>query len=100
LTERRTGGGAVYGESSRESLLIAWPLDTPADWIDWVNTAQTEAELEALRKCVNRGTPYFSDGWKTLIANALGLESTLVRYYQFTAFPVAPNDICSCLRLC
>jgi putative transposase len=56
----------------RESLLSTWPLDTPADWVDWVNTAQTEAELEALRKCVNRGTPYGSEGWKTRIANSLG----------------------------
>ncbi len=61
----------------RESLLSKWPVDIPADWVGWVNAAQTEAELEALRKCVNRGTPYGSEGWKTRIANALGLESTL-----------------------
>ena len=52
----------------REPLLSAWPLDTPADWVDWVNAAQTEAELEALRKCVNRGTPYGSEGWNALEA--------------------------------
>ena len=52
-------------------------FDTPTDWVGWVNAAQTEAELEALRKSVNRGTPYGSAGWRTRVANALGLESTL-----------------------
>jgi REP-associated tyrosine transposase len=61
----------------RESLLNAWPLDRPENWVDCVNGAQTEAEIESLRKCVNRGTPYGSEAWKTRIANALGLESSL-----------------------
>jgi hypothetical protein len=33
--------------------------------------------IEALRKCVNRGTPYGSETWKTQIAATLGLKSTL-----------------------
>lgn len=42
-----------------ESLLSDWPFDRPADWVEWVNAAQTETqtEIEALRKCVNHGTP-------------------------------------------
>jgi putative transposase len=61
----------------RESLMSAWPLDRPENWVDWVNGTQTESEIDALRKCVNRGTPYGSEAWKTRIANALGLESSL-----------------------
>ena len=61
----------------RESLLSSWPLDTPADWIDWVNGAQTAGELDALRKSVNRGTPYGSKDWAMRIANVLRLEFTL-----------------------
>jgi REP-associated tyrosine transposase len=41
----------------RESLLSEWPLDRPEDWLGWVNKPQTNAEVEALRRCVNRGTP-------------------------------------------
>jgi hypothetical protein len=33
----------------------------PADWIDWVNGAQTAGELDAPRKSVNCGTPYGSE---------------------------------------
>lgn len=33
-------------------------------------------ELLALRRCVNRGTPYGSDRWTARTTTALGLEST------------------------
>jgi hypothetical protein len=61
----------------RESLLSDWPFDRPVDWVECVNAAQTEGEIEALRKCVNRGTPYGTEAWKTQIAATLGLKSTL-----------------------
>ena len=64
-------------QRDRESLLTAWPLDRPENWLGWVNEAQTDAELEALRKCVNRGTPYGSENWTAQIAAALGLKYTL-----------------------
>jgi putative transposase len=64
----------VHGDG--ESLLSDWLFDGPADWVEWVNAAQTEAEIEALRKCVNRGTPYGTEIWKTKIAATPGLKST------------------------
>jgi hypothetical protein len=39
--------------------------------------AQADAEVEALRRCVHRGTPYGSENWTTLIVAALGLKYTL-----------------------
>ena len=65
----------VHGD--RESLLSDWPFDRAADWVEWVNAAQTEAEIEALRRCVNRGTPYGTETWQTQIAAMLELKSTL-----------------------
>jgi putative transposase len=64
-------------DGDRESLLSAWPLDRPKNWVNCANGVQTEAEIESLRKCVNRDTPYGSEAWTTRIANALGLESSL-----------------------
>ena len=64
----------LYGDG--KSLLSGWPVDVPANWVDWVNGAQTASELKALRNSVNRGTPYGSAGWTTRIAHALGLEFT------------------------
>ena len=40
---------------------------------------ETENELDALRKSVNRGSPYGSEDWMMRIANRLQLEFTLHR---------------------
>ena len=61
----------------RESVLSSWPVENPTYWIDWVNGRQTAAELDVLRKSVNRGAPYGSEDWRTRIANVLNLEFTL-----------------------
>jgi putative transposase len=60
-----------------ETRLSPWPLPIPADWVERVNRPETPAELEALRKSVNRGTPYGGEHWQRLTAKRLSLESTL-----------------------
>jgi hypothetical protein len=42
-----------------------------------VNRPQTEAELAALRRSVQRGQPFGSEGWVRATAAKLQLESTL-----------------------
>ncbi len=58
-------------------ILAAWPLPRPADWLEIVNQAQSEAELQALRRCVRRGSPFGSADWAATTAKQLKLESTL-----------------------
>jgi putative transposase len=53
------------------------PLPRPSDWLAWVNTPQTEAELARLRHSVTRGAPFGADDWVKRTAAWLGLESTL-----------------------
>ena len=57
-------------------LLHAGPLPLPEDWLEFVNEPQTEAELEALRRSVNRGQPYGTEDWQMRIAKELNLEHT------------------------
>ena len=57
--------------------LSARPVAVPANWVSYVNRPLTEAELEALRRSVNRGTPYGSERWQKRTATQLDLESTL-----------------------
>jgi putative transposase len=54
-----------------------WPVDAPSDWVAWVNRAETSLELEALRRSVNRGSPYGDERWQERTAKRLALESTL-----------------------
>ena len=35
----------------------------PKDWVTRVNRAESKAELESLRRCVNRGQPFGSEHW-------------------------------------
>jgi putative transposase len=64
-------------EDSAFPILSPWPLPRPADWLHLVNQPQTEAELEALRCCVNRGRPFGDPSWVADMARQLGLERTL-----------------------
>jgi putative transposase len=54
------------------------PVTLPRTWVSQVNRPQTEAELEALRRCVQRGQPYGAAAWVERTAKELGLQSTLV----------------------
>ena len=52
-----------------------WRL--PRRWRQHVQSPQTEAELEALRRSVVRGCPFGEASWQERTAKRLGLQSTL-----------------------
>jgi putative transposase len=64
-------------EASRPSYLVAGPVPRPRNWLKWVNQPLTTGALEALRRCVNRGTPFGAAAWVEQTAARLHLESTL-----------------------
>jgi putative transposase len=50
-----------HGDEAARSLHSSWPLAEPRGWLRHVNDPQTESELEALRRSVQRGAPYGSE---------------------------------------
>jgi putative transposase len=46
-------------------------------WTGWVNGVESESELEALRRSVNRGNPFGEPDWQQRTAKRLGLEASL-----------------------
>jgi putative transposase len=54
-----------------------WPMDLPKDWLEWVNSPQTAAEEESIRRCIKRGAPLGSDNWQKRAARQLHLEGSL-----------------------
>jgi putative transposase len=58
-----------------------WSSDGPVprgrNWLDHVAQPQTDMELLALRRCVDRGCPYGGELWQRHTVAALGLETTL-----------------------
>ena len=67
----------VNGDEQSRSLLSKWPIPRPRQWRSLVNKPDTESEVNAIRRCVNRGTPYGSEGWVTQSAVRLQLKHTL-----------------------
>jgi putative transposase len=66
-------------KATQVSWLSAGPLPEPDAWLTYVNGVETAAELEALRRSVQRGAPYGEAAWQSQTAAALGLESSLRR---------------------
>lgn len=65
------------GVPASRSLLSRWPLPRPRHWVQRVNTPQTEAELQSLRRAIHRNSPFGNAPWQQSIANRLGLGATL-----------------------
>jgi len=60
-----------------DGWLNAGPVPRGDEWLAWVNQPQTAAEEQALRRCINRGTPFGSAAWQAETARRLDLEATL-----------------------
>jgi putative transposase len=67
----------LRGSAEDKALLAAWPLPRKANWVDHVNHPLTEAELAAVRRSVQRGSPFGGSDWSERTIRRLGLESTL-----------------------
>jgi len=68
--------GCVHHPGAAE-LLDEWPVDRPADWIEWVNRAESPQELAAMRHCIRRERPYGDEPWARAVAQRLGCEQSL-----------------------
>jgi len=67
------GRGAAEGGVPMD----ASPVPLPPPWARWVNEPMTDAEVESLRRSVNRGMPFGTEGWTRRMAERLGLEASL-----------------------
>lgn len=65
------------GETTNPPQPAQWPVARPRDWLAYVNEPVTGAEMEAIRRSVQRGAPYGGIDWMQRTASRLGLESTL-----------------------
>ncbi len=53
------------------------PVPRGADWMEFVNTPMTEAEVAAIRPSLRWDRPYGTDSWTTETAGRLGLEYSI-----------------------
>jgi putative transposase len=57
-----------HGTAEERSLLAPWPIDMPANWIERINLAADEQELESLRRSAQRGRAFGQPEWQNEIA--------------------------------
>jgi putative transposase len=67
----------VHGSAEDRQLFAKWPIPRPREWRDFVNSAQRQSEVEAIRSSVRRGTPFGTDSWVSQSAVRLELKHTL-----------------------
>jgi putative transposase len=60
-----------------KTLLAPWPVRRSPGWLEHVNAPQTEVELTAIRRSVNRGCPFGDESWSNRMVTKLGLENTV-----------------------
>src|SRR3989344_3515383 len=65
------------GMGEQKTILSTWPIEVPKNYLSLVNSAQSEAEEEALRKAIVRGSPYGDESWKEETVKKFKLESTV-----------------------
>jgi putative transposase len=71
-------GSLMWRDSDAPPLaLTPSPVELPRWWKEFVNQPMTEAELLAVRECVNRQRPFGSPDWVEASAKRDGLEQTL-----------------------
>ena len=64
-------------ESGPEIPFSEPPTPLPADWLELVNRPQSQKELDALVRCIQRGCPFGRDNWVRRMAAEWNIESTL-----------------------
>ena len=67
----------TFGDADARSLLAPWPVARPRMWRSYVNKPLTETELVAIRRSLQRGTPFGNSPWVTQAAVRLQLNHTL-----------------------
>lgn len=68
---------AVRALETPPTILAPSPVKLPRNWTQLVNRPQTDAEVQAVRRSIERGAPFGGDRWTSTTAARLGLESTL-----------------------
>lgn len=65
------------GQGSPGLRLDDGPVARPSPWVEWVNAAETDAELRAVRQSVVRSQPFGEMSWVATMVDRLSLHTTL-----------------------
>ena len=72
-----SGYRRILGSAKEKQLLTSPPTSLPKNYQIWVNTPETNKELEVLRASVNKGTPFGNMEWVERMVERFGLQATM-----------------------
>jgi REP-associated tyrosine transposase len=61
--------------SCEDGLLSQWPIPPPGNWLELVNTPQTQSEVEAIQRAITRNRPFGEAIWEFDAATQVGLST-------------------------
>ncbi len=67
----------LHGTPKQKEILFESPVALPRNYRSWINTPDSEKDLESLRESVNRGKPYGSARWVEQMVEKHQLVSTM-----------------------
>ena len=76
LVERAEHWRRESGQGSTGLRVDDGPIARPAHWMEWVNAAETEPELRAVRQSVVRSQPFGETSWVEAMVDQLCLHTT------------------------
>ena len=67
----------IHGTPKQKQLLAESPVNLPRNFRLWINTPDSQADMDALRVSVNRGTPFGRETWIERMVGTYKLLSTV-----------------------
>lgn len=71
-----SGHRRLEGNEKEQKLISTPPIELPRNYRAWVNTPESNKELEAIRTSVNKGKPLGTMKWTERTVERFGLELT------------------------
>ena len=64
-------------QNIKDSFLHKWPIVEPKDYLAFINTPMTNAELDEIRESVHKGKPYGKEDWVNQKIEEFNLKLTV-----------------------
>lgn len=66
-----------HGTPEQKRILAPWPTPQPKNYLMWLNQPQTEDELRAIQRSIEKNVPFGDENWVEKTAIKFGLKQTL-----------------------
>lgn len=65
----------AFATNANATVPIAdWPIERRSDWLKFVNTPQTDKEVEAVQRSIQSGRPFGAPDWQKKVARQMGFS--------------------------